>query len=585
MKTEEVWDYSKLPPLGKMTWDAMSRAVEAGDLYVLAKFFLGKDLFEPRVHQPLGRFIMAPLLGKYSTDGMLHKSDYDESEPAIPRGTMRGGDPLGAPFYYTTRMSNPPSRRQLLLLPRASFKSTYMEALVIMALLRDNNASVLIMGNDEDKAKDISNAVEQHITSNPKLIHYWHTDTWKSLARERGLTWTIEKKVIGVRSVTRQDASIIVSSLGALKPGKHVDLAILDDLINERTIASDVDSANVDKTVDLIEHMLDEKSVEYIIGTRWGKLDLYESLETHQTTGGKYRYDVYGRDDVLPSGRLWFPEQHSEEMLLDKWESALRVGQPWIFWSQRRMQPISETDKGLALDKIDWYTNKPPSPLNVAVVIDPADEDARGSGAWAIWALGVDSDRGFWDIDLTKARIKGENAMDEAMRMVKAYNAKVVIIENTVIARRFISAFEERLVTENLGSVPVIKVEHHGVNKAARIMSVENSLGAVMAQGRVHFRESNHIIRVELRTFPGGHYTYDALDAGSYMTAWCSDPRNHFFPRRKSEAVAEKPMTLDERILSNYHTSCDDALKRRDQLNRQPEFRWTRPGVREAVTR
>lgn len=572
MLEREVWDYSRLGSLQRQMWDAMKRAVEDGDLYTLVKFFLNKSKFEPRVHQSLGRFIMAPLLGKYDTKGMLYSSDYDESQPSIPRGTMRGGDPFGAPYYYVTRMSNPPSRRQLLLLPRASYKSTYMEALVIMVLLRNPNASVLLMSNDEDKAKDISNAVEQHLISNPKLIHYWHTDTWKTLAHERALTWTIEKKIIGVRTENRQDASIIVSSLGALKPGKHVDVVILDDIINEKTMASDVESAKVDETFDLIEHMLDDKSVQYVLGTRWGKLDLYESLETHKTSRGKYRYDVYGRDDVLPNGQLWFPEQHSEAMLLDKWESALRVGQPWIFWSQRRMQPISTAEQGLQIEKIHWYPNECscgqphplPERLNAIVGIDPADEEGKdASGNWAIWAKGTDCDRRFWDLELTKARIKGDRAMDETVRMVKKYDARAVLVENTIISRRFIPALEEKLVVEGLGRVAVIPVEHHGASKQHRIMNVDNSVGTVMAQERLYLRKDNFIIKTELRSFPGGHYTYDALDILGYILPWCQ--ANRYFPSQPIAAEAESRLPPE---MVEAYKEADQALAERDMHKR-----------------
>lgn len=592
MDNQEVWSYAKLSPLQRQLWDAMARAVEDGDLYTLAKYFLDKDLFEPRIHQLLGAFIMAPVIGKYDTSKLLYPTDYDTSQPTIQRGTMKGGDPLGSPYYYVTRISDPPSKRQLLLLARDTFKSTYMEALIIMLLIRDPNIAILVMGNDESKAKAIAGAVEQHMAANPKLDHYWKTRSWQQVAKERGLTWTIEKKTIGARTVNRQDPSIQISSLGALKPGPHFDVAIVDDLINEKTVASDADSATVNTTFDLMESMLGPQSVQFVIGTRWGKYDLYESLENHKTTKGAYRYDVYGRDSVLPNGQLWFPERKSEEVLLDKWESALRVGQPWIYWSQQRMQPITEAEKGLQLEKIHWFPgvcqtcgkqHAVPARVNTAIVVDPADDEAKGTGAWAIWAIAADCDKHFWDVDLTKARIKGDNALDETIRMIKAHRARACIVENTVIARRFITALEARLVAEGLGNVPVIRVEHHGQSKATRIMSVENSMGMVMAQERLYLRDLNHIIKVELGTFPGGNYTYDALDAGSYMTAWCSDPRNHFFPIKPKPGQDTQPQSFDERLLSRYHESCDSALKRRDQLATNPEFRWTKPGIREAV--
>ena len=558
--SQEVWCYEKLSKLNQQMWDAMAREVEAGNLYVLNKFFLDKTLYSPIIHDQFGRFIMAPVLGAYNPNGIVCDTDYDDSLPTVMRGLMRSGDPLGGPYRYETRISSPPKLRQVIEMPRDTFKSTTLEGLIVMLLLRDPNCAIMVAGRDSDRANAMLGAVEQHIDANPKLIHYWRTDQWHELAKRRGLTWTIERKYSGARSVNRQDPSMYASSLGSCKPGNHFDYVILDDLIDNAVVASDELSGKVDEMFDLIAPMLGPRSIMWVVGTRWARLDLYESLELQKNSKGEFVYDCYIRDSVLPNGRLWWPERKSEDVLLTAWDAANRTGQPWQYWSQQRMQPISEAEQSLMLDKIVWET-KPCNYKNMKVMvgIDPADEDGRdNSGSWAIWAMAADHNRHFHDLDLTKARIKGDRAMGEAIRMVREYNAGVVIIENTVISRRFITAFEERLISEGLRNTAVVKVEHHGQSKSKRVMNVENAIGMMMAQERLHLRDGNNIIKNELRTFPAGNYTYDELDIGAYMTAWAS--ANSYFPRKPEVAA-----TSINPVLARHRAQMEAALAERDR--------------------
>lgn len=582
MSKSAVWNYETLTAGEKIWWDNLAVAAES-DPYVFGKYFLEKDKLQDNIHWPWFRFAVAPFVGHPNKDEFpLCRNDWeDDGKLKVERKSMKEGDPLGPPYRRETRMAYNPRKRQLHELPRGCFKSTFfLEILPTWLGIRDNNISIMLVGRNDKRSILGLNAIDQHISSNPKLIHYWGTDKWRSESDR----WTVETKFIGTRTRVRQDPSFWATSLVSLKPGYHPDIVVLDDLLDLDVIKSDELMEKANTFFDLLSPMLTPESVVYVVGTVWSKYDLYDSIEKRKTSNGEAMFDCYIRDAMNPDGTPWWKERMGEEYLHEKYNEAVEGNNAWVFFSQQRMQPITEAEDSLALDKVRWITEaellKVLPTLRRVGGVDPADEKVGSSGSWAFWAMGTDYNKELWDIEAQKCSAKSD-MVDYIVKFVERNRLEVLMIENTVISRRLIPTVEEKLRDKGI-KCAVVTVEPHSVNKIRRISEQQyGGIGVAMAQGRLHIRDTNYPFKREVEMFPGGMYTYDLLDIGSYITSWVAS--NGFYPRKPHETVEGKPLSLDERILQRYHESCDEALKRRDKLAAKPEFRWTRPGVREAV--
>lgn len=556
-----VWDYRKLSPAGKAMWDGVAFSAE-DNFFIWAKHICDLDWLEGYIHEPLCRFMSAPVLGSSMPDALIAETDWIPTDAPIERGHMKAGDPFGDPFNRQTRLSDPPKLRQLINICRGSFKTSLVGAFILWLLRRDVNKSVMVMAADDDAANKILGYCNRHIETNPKMAWFWGMNKWPGHDQ-----WTIGRKFIATRTVNRaNDPSIWSTSPGSIKAGPHPDYVFIDDIINEKVLESDEALVKANNAFDYISPMLMETSMLWVLGTPWTMADLYYSL-MRRSLGTKkdYMFDIYIRDVLNPDGTFWWPERMSEKFLKSKWIEAQESSppKPWLFWSQYRMQPVTEAENSLMLEKIDWVmqdeVDKMMPKLRKLGGVDPADEKAS-SGSWALWAFGTDSDKGFWDLDLQKCSAK-HDMVSEIVRFAVLWHLEVLIIENTVISRRLIDSVREKLRERGVRCA-VVTVEPHSMSKSRRIMEVENGFGGVMAQGRLHLRDNNHNIKMELRTFPGGTYTYDGLDIGSYITAWAAS--NGFYPRKTTPVVRS---TLDP-WLAKHRAECMAALAERDRKER-----------------
>jgi len=553
-----IWCHEKLSPVGQQMWDALAVTAE-DDFFIFAKHFCDLDLLEGYVHEPICRFMTAPVLGDKMLEASVAETDWIPADVPVVRGSMRGGDPFGEPFQRVTRLSNPPRKRQLIRVPRGAFKTSLVGAYILWLLRRDQNKSAMVMAADDDASSKILYYCDRHIRSNPKLKHYWRMNEWIS----PGDTWTVMRKFIATRTVNRaNDPSIWATSPGSVKAGPHPDLIFIDDIVNEKVLKSDEALEKVNSAYDQLSPMLMDDAIVWVLGTPWTLMDLYESLERRKVSETQFMFDIYTRDVINPDGTFWWKERMSEEFLKSKWIEAREANppKPWMFWSQFRMKPSTEAEQSLALEKINWVmqdeVDKMMPSLRRIGGVDPADEKI-GSGDWALWAWGTTADRHYWDLWLDKCSAKADMA-GQIVKFAVQWSLEVLLIENTVISRRLIPDIREKL--RECGSrCVIVEVEPHSQSKVYRIAEVENGFGGVMAQGRLHLRDANYAAKNELRTFPGGTYTYDGLDIASYVTAWVA--ANAFYPRKREAEAVEMPLPPE---IAAAHADARQALENRD---------------------
>lgn len=528
-------------------WHELSRT----DFYVFARFILNRDLLVPRIHGSLCRHIVKPVL-EYCHESLI---------PAGVYGVDWDGERRNDEVHVTRKASS--SRRQLILLPRGSYKTTLLlECLPLWILTKRPSASIVIAAQDEDYASRSMRAIDDHVCGN-KVFRYLYGEWEKGSPK-----WGKLEKVISTRGVIgSKEPSLWVATPQTWKPGPHPDYAILDDLVSEKTMDSDDLTARVRGFYDSIQPAMGSPGIIWVDGTRYGELDLYAELMSERFARF---FDLYIRSAVLPDGALWWPERIDENFL------AARQAEmsPYLYYSQYHQKVVPRSERGFNLEHIKFYpAGDHPAGMRVVAAIDPADARSEGRSSWAMVIAGVDSESNFWDLAAEKGPMTAANATDEFIKMMRQWKPEVVIAEKTGFSKNYIDATLSKAIYEAGLHIPIVEVSPRGVAKRARIMDIQNGFGAIVANRRFNMRRENDAGKSELRLFPGDS-SFDWLDIWAYVVRWCNE--NRFFPRLKTEEEKDNR----ELEIRQWYQQCDKALAERDRLaTARPRKTYVRPGV------
>lgn len=123
--------------------------------------------------------------------------------------------------------SNPAQFKGLFLLPRETFKTTFLgPCLTTTILLNDPNRSVLLAGETHGNAVDVLSEVKGHYESNIKFRQ--HFGNWVKPSK-----WKEDKIIIKTRQKQRKDWSVWALGKTGAGTGKHPDDIIADDIAGD----------------------------------------------------------------------------------------------------------------------------------------------------------------------------------------------------------------------------------------------------------------------------------------------------------------------------------------------------------------
>lgn len=549
----QVLVYSENPNQ-RLLDDGVKEAAEA-DLFFFTKYVLGRDKLVERTHGPLCQFLQRPcekawkrgsnkMTDLYGLEG-LGVDWQGESVRDFPRVTR----PVSDAFI----------RAQLLMLPRGSYKSTICsEALPLWILINRPNAKVMVAAQSQGDAVKRLTTMELLMRQSPQFQRIWGK-WWEDSPR-----WERTDKIVNVRNRADSTPSMSAVSPGVWKPGAHPDYIIFDDILDEKTVESDVEMERVHQFFETVQPALTDPACQWVVGTPYGELDLYAELQ-----GEKFRklFEIYIRSAYNPDGSLWLPEVVNETTMAFP---RATLG-PYFFSTQYLLKVVPRSERSFNATDIhfDADTKTPARELlNVLLFIDPADARGSGSSEWAVSVIGVDENKDFWDIDSFKAKAQASTVTDEVIRLVRKHKPNVVLCENTGFSRSFMDAtLKPGLQRANL-RVQVVEMTPANMSKQFRIMDIENGLGSVISQKRFHMRESNFAGKLEIQSFPGDR-SFDWLDATSYIVRWVGE--KSFYPRHRE---AKPDVKLHPEVQA-WYAQCNRALKRRDSVAKT----YVAPGI------
>jgi predicted phage terminase large subunit-like protein len=467
----------------------------------------------------------------------------------------------------------------MLLVPRKCFKTTLGSiSLPILLLAIDPNLRILITAHVWEFAKEILDGIRNHLERNEKFKEMF--GDWK-----KGATmWSDEAITIGSRTDPNiKEPSIATAGVDKAKTGGAYDFIIADDLHSEKNIETEGMRRKVRRHIQTLYPILEPTGALLIIGTRWHNSDAYNWLiqrdEEFSRKGQPLEYTKLIRSAYLPDGRLYFPEQLSEEFLSqarrnleDKLYAVWYLNQSmeegsrifprswWQFWDgeySAGYYPTISTEKGGT------------EPVFVTMAIDPAYTGQRGSDSTGVTVVGTSPGDNWYVMEAKRFKGGPEQTMSAITLLVTRYRPRVVTIE-TVFHQEIYRLLFAQLLKERGLRIPVRPyTESNRKSKAARIEGLQPRF----KQRKIFLRRGLDDLYQELEDYPELLHD-DLLDSLAQHLAISRPARPDEYVILDEEELEDGEEKEVQKVLGGFHVGLgtpDYSKKVPDQVE---SMRW-----------
>ncbi len=276
-------------------------------------------------------------------------------------------------FFIQKEVEEGDTSRLLLIMPRGSFKTTFITKFFPLWLAVQNpNVRILVVSNTQPNAKQKVAEIREMVTSNPIINAMWPEIIPRGGKNDR---WSDSAARLN-RTATYSESTFEAAGLRTTLTGRHYDWIIEDD-----TVAPDLDDIDGDIVLPSREdinqaigwHKLATpllvdayKGGRIVVGTRWCHEDLIQHVEDKEPT-----YAVFSRKAIDDNGKPLVAKfdpvalEDIKESLGSYMFSALYLNEPmrpddmifrpeWIIEMEGSEFPYDE-------EEIEWY-----------ITIDPA---------------------------------------------------------------------------------------------------------------------------------------------------------------------------------------------------------------------
>lgn len=295
--------------------------------------------------------------------------------------------------------------------------------------------------------------------------------------------------------------------VGQAITGRHPRIWLLDDLVDHGQILAGETRKKTRQICDWIDTVLlpavsEDQSV-FVVGTRWGKDDVYGYLEGKP--GWKIvRIEAIGTEKT-PLGRKYLDQSYWEDVwplpsLLSK---KAEVGTAaWM--TQYQNDPALTEGVEVQTANLQYYDELPveKSQLRVIMGVDPAlsEKDVEGNSYFAISVIGVAGDGKIYLLWTYRRRVRAREQFTQITAAYSAWEPERIFIEK-VGHNDYLRQF---LLKKSLPVFPTTQTH----DKTARIRA---GLIPFIENGLFQIKRNNADFLEELLEFPAGHI--DLLDA------------------------------------------------------------------------
>lgn len=270
---------------------------------------------------------------------------------------------------------------------REHYKSTILTyGLPIQELLINPEERICIFSHTRPIAKGFLRQIKQTLEDNVP-IKKWFPDVFYNKPKSQAPKWSEDDGLYVKRKTHPKEASVEAWGVVDGQPtSKHFTIRIYDDLVTKESVTTPEMLKKVADAYELSESLGTDGGTKRLAGTHYSFADLYITLR--KKTGYKDRIKP-ATDDGTPTGEPVFLSQSRLDQLLHDQG-------PYTFACQQLLDPVAAGDQKFEIDWLREY-DELPSPLNVYIICDPANEKNKKSDYTTIFAIGVDQyENWFW---------------------------------------------------------------------------------------------------------------------------------------------------------------------------------------------
>ena len=310
---------------------------------------------------------------------------------------------------------------QLVLVPRDHAKSALAAYRVAWRITRDPSVRILYISSTANLAEKQLKMIKDILTSRIYRRYWPEMVNEEEGKREKWTNSEIavdhpKRKEEGVR-----DPTVFTGGLTTSLTGLHCDVAVLDDVVVQENAYTEEGREKVRSQYSLLSSIEGAESEEWVVGTRYHPLDLYNDLmememEFTDEEGNVDRsepvYEVFHRqveDRGDGTGEFLWPRAQrldgkwfgfSKEILAKKKAQYLDKTQ---FWAQYYNDPNKYENSLINADKFQYYdksqvTHKEGQwyvrgvPIHIQASVDLAFSEKKKADYTVIFVAGMDKD-------------------------------------------------------------------------------------------------------------------------------------------------------------------------------------------------
>ena len=398
----------------------------------------------------------------------------------------------------------------LILIPRGHMKSAWTKVKIIQLILQNPNIRIGLFSRTSSLVESQLGEIKQ-LFCTPMLMRLFPDRIPEPGKRFANWKRSVANELTVYRSGEwgriPQENQVEAWGVGATIVGRHYDVIIMDDIINEQSCSTPEQIKKVRDWYSYIQSIKDPEGFELMIGTRYHFSDIYGTVIKE----GWYRDRVFIRravEDGKPIYRFF-----TLSMLA---KIKQRQG-AYEYSCQYDNNPVPRDDQIFPPPQ-PTYSELPPGAYAYYMTVDPAATAERYSDDTGVIIGAVNSEGFLYVIEAKKIHLKPDKMVDELIRLIVQYRPKTVGIELGLQAGiQYLLDIKKREYEEITGKPLRFKLEQID---APRSMSKEDKinriLGGVVRTGRVFINQSLADLLLQMEFFPKGEYD-DLVDALTMM--------------------------------------------------------------------
>ncbi len=389
----------------------------------------------------------------------------------------------------------------LQLVFRGAGKSTTCTVTkVIHLLLKNPNLRICIASKVVTQSQAFLKEIKNHFEGNEALARIFGP----YFDPQKVTKWDETEIEVLPRTSTAKEASVTAIGVGGMTVGKHYDVIISDDLVDEANSATKLQRKKVrkwyysslDPTLEPPDPEVEHRGEHHRLGTRYHYDDLYGHLITNEL---KEHHNIIPA--LGPCGRSPWPDKYPPKFFAEKRRKSGTI----IFNAQYQCDTEAMKGEIFQYDHCQKYDpEKLPGKMRIFMGVDLAIAESDKADMFAIVVIGVTPDRYYYVLDFYEARLRFGAQTKKILEYYKKYDPVRCAIETNAYQLAQYQNLKDGDRDLRLKKVITDK------DKRARAWK----LSSLFEDGRVFFSPSHEALISHLVLFPSFKFMdlFDAFD-------------------------------------------------------------------------